>query len=761
MATLTFKAGDTFQSDNRTIYQVAAGTVNMAYSGGSTSIEKGGMLGALELFLPEPSFTYEAVTDVTLQTLAIPDITSLQTHITAKPSIAKALFSIALKQFNALSKDYEMQFYEVDTLYNSLKNDYEQYATVCKNMGSAPQEPEGMVDLNPPFRPADIAITAFYDQFLQDPNCVLLQEVAKNAWTASAFVYHLAYDSTFIVKSFEELEAYHMRLISCYMSTEGTGLVNLVLNTAGKFSSMTPELDDLLNNLRFSLTSLESDPCMEQDLFDDACKQMDLTIASLSGGPLPVGISDSDVDNASSISNAEAEEGIANSLQAILNYSGIPLADKDAVFENVRAFEKLPDRASTDDNTRKICRAISSAFNQIYSFCAKKAVTDPNVPVVVKMFLYFGYMDEAVAGRDMAVQLYKIAAVHKADDDSNVYPFFDWLCAIYQGKKEPSRNEFEQDYTDSIHALKVSNKITAAEERELLENQLKKVEYELENVFPSVNKITYGRISTYCPIFSSHNEPASLSKSIVEHDKVKEVTDYVLSVDYSAYAREILYSNPKIGLNKDFVHIDVLPDFILLPNVGVRGAMWQEIEAKKRSTPCRMMLPIFLLGELKPAILRMTGEYRWEMCKRIQGARWNDLSDPSLTSEYFDYVQFYRKNNDLSADAKEKIKNNLVRAKNNYKEMFLLDYLSWIMYESAGSPRLNKVSRAIVAKYCPFRKDIRERLSSNPQFQPLFERYNHQMSQVKHKYEVIRQKLSNAGIPFPEELEKEWEYLER
>ena len=105
--------------------------------------------------------------------------------------------------------------------------------------------------------------------------------------------------------------------------------------------------------------------------------------------------------------------------------------------------------------------------------------------------------------------------------------------------------------------------------------------------------------------------------------------------------------------------------------------------------------------------------------------------------------------------------NNLVRAKNNYKEMFLLDYLSWIMYESAGSPRLNKVSRAIVAKYCPFRKDIRERLSSNPQFQPLFERYNHQMSQVKHKYEVIRQKLSNAGIPFPEELEKEWEYLER
>ena len=761
MATLTFKEGDTFQSDNKTIYQVAAGSVNMAYSGGATRIEKGGMLGALELFLPEPSFTYEALTDVTLQTLAIPDITSLQTQITAKPSIGKALFNIALKQFTALSKDFEMQFYEVDTLYNSLKNDYEQYATVCKNTGGTPNEPEEMDGLMPPYRPSDIAITAFYEQFIQDPNCALLKEVASNAWTAAAFIYHLAYDSTFIVKSFENLEAYHMRLISCYMNPEGTGLVNLVLSTAGKFSSITPEVDELLNNLRFSLTSLEADPCVEEDVYEAACKQLDTMIASLSGGPLPVGISDSDVDNASSISNAEAEEGIANSLQTILAYSGIPIADRDTIFENVRAFEKLPDRASTDDTARKICRQISQAFNQVYSACAKKAVTDPDVPVVVKMLLYFGYMDEAVASREMAVSLYKIAAVHTIDPDTNVYPFFDWLCAIYQGKKEPSRNEFEQDYTDSIHAMKVSNKITAAEERELLEDQLKKVEYELENVFPSVNKITYGRISTYCPIFSSHNLPASLSKSMVEKDKVNEIIDYVMSVDFSAFAREVLYSNPKIGLNKDFVHVDVMPDFILLPNVGMRGAMWQEIEAKKRSTPCRMMLPIFLLGELQPAILRMTGEYRWEMCKRIQGARWNDLSDPSLTSEFFDYIQFYRKNIELSADAKEKIKNNLVRAKNNYKEMFLIDYLSWVVYESAGSPRLNKVSRAILSKYCPFRKEIRDKLGSNPQFTQLFERYNHQMTQVKHKYEVLRQKMSNAGLEFPEELQREWEYLER
>ena len=55
MATLSYSAGETFQSDNHTIYQVASGTVSMSYADGSIEIGKGGMLGALELFLPEPS----------------------------------------------------------------------------------------------------------------------------------------------------------------------------------------------------------------------------------------------------------------------------------------------------------------------------------------------------------------------------------------------------------------------------------------------------------------------------------------------------------------------------------------------------------------------------------------------------------------------------------------------------------------------------------------------------------------------------------
>ena len=83
--------------------------------------------------------------------------------------------------------------------------------------------------------------------------------------------------------------------------------------------------------------------------------------------------------------------------------------------------------------------------------------------------------------------------------------------------------------------------------------------------------------------------------------------------------------------------------------------------------------------------------------QRVQGARWNDVTDHSLTSEFFDYLQFYKKNRDLSADAKEKCHMQLQKAKNRFKDAFILDYMAWVLYESAGSPRLNKVTRQILS----------------------------------------------------------------
>ena len=244
----------------------------------------------------------------------------------------------------------------------------------------------------------------------------------------------------------------------------------------------------------------------------------------------------------------------------------------------------------------------------------------------------------------------------------------------------------------------------------------------------------------------------------VTTSSIGQAINQLKSVDYSLFYREI--SNPnKDSSFRENIHAEFLPDIILMPNIGIRGVMWQEIEGKLRASSSRFVFSIFHLEDIFATTIHMAGDYRWEICKRIQGYRWNDIATYSLTSEYFDYVQFYKKNRSLSTEAKERIKNNLQRAKNSYKEMFIRDYIQWILFESAGTPRLNKLSRGILNKYCPFPASTRETLKQHPQYKELLERFETLREQKLHHLQQFRKKLLLGSAPVPPQLDAEIEYF--
>jgi hypothetical protein len=328
------------------------------------------------------------------------------------------------------------------------------------------------------------------------------------------------------------------------------------------------------------------------------------------------------------------------------------------------------------------------------------------------------------------------------------------LQAIFQGKKEPSRNEFDSDYDDYVRELARNNKINKTQEADMRADTRKKVLFELESVFPSVNKVTNGRITTFCPVFSEHNVLKTPKQMLVSADMVEEIINDVRGKDFGAFCRETVYSNPEGGIVKEVINVEILPDIILTPNVGSRGIMWQEIEGKRRQSPARFMLSVFQADDLGKVLYRLVGGFRWEMCKRIQGARWNDVSERSLTADYSDYIASFRKSKDLSADVREKVKSDLIKCKNNNKEMFVYDYLNWILYESGGSPRLNKVSRTVLFTYCPFSKEVRDKLRANPLFHEYLDKYDIRVkTHVKH-YENLYNSLKTKGFSVPEEIEK-------
>ena len=134
------------------------------------------------------------------------------------------------------------------------------------------------------------------------------------------------------------------------------------------------------------------------------------------------------------------------------------------------------------------------------------------------------------------------------------------------------------------------------------------------------------------------------------------------------------------------------------------------------------------------------------------------MSDPSLTSEFFDYLQFYRTNRDLSMDVKSTIKTELVRARNIYKAVFVSNYADWLQYESNGLPRLNKFVRKILLTYCPFSHDIREKLLLNPQYAEPLKHYGIKQQQRITRLSNLIHKVNQTHKEVPQELTDELEF---
>ena len=208
------------------------------------------------------------------------------------------------------------------------------------------------------------------------------------------------------------------------------------------------------------------------------------------------------------------------------------------------------------------------------------------------MFLYFGYIDEQLAGAENTQIIYQATKSIGLDPQMRVFTFYDWLRLIYNCKKDPSVNDFSTDYITTLRKQKKDGEITEQQEREALVDGKKRVTFEIDNMFKSANKMLTSRVTTFVPFFSEQTLTRPLEKSFLNLDIIHKTLNVIKAIDYSLFFRQTVYTAPELGLDKAFIQVEVLPDIILMPVVGTRSAMWQEITGAKRTTPGRFILPI-------------------------------------------------------------------------------------------------------------------------------------------------------------------------
>lgn len=437
----------------------------------------------------------------------------------------------------------------------------------------------------------------------------------------------------------------------------------------------------------------------------------------------------------------------------ILDFAGKSEEEREEIREKIEEYRNLPDILSTDSEVYRLRKYLVTMFYEVYTKVFLRIVKEGEEPTpILKMFLNFGFMDAQLAGDENVNMLYTLTNQLEKCNSERIYTIFNWLKAVYRGEKEPSRNEFDLDYQGYIADLRKHGEIQKEEAEKLLKNQEEKLKFEIKNMFTSGNRITYGKISTFCPILGEYDIINSIDKMLVTTEKLEESLNQIRKMDFSVFFRMDMFSDPERDINRENIMKEILPDMILMPNVGTKAMMWQETASVKRTTPGRFLFPIFTAVDINEMMMETVGRFRWEICRKEQGVHWNDIREKSLTSEYCDYIQFYRKNHELSPDAKEKIKSQLVRARSNYREVFVTDYVNFLKYESKGSYRLNRVVRDILIRYCPFTKEIRAELKANPMYASSMSRYEVETARKIQRITGVYEKYKKAGGVITQEL---------
>ena len=723
---------------------IVSGKVEVSIDGFSFTMKKSCIIGLFEMPFTPYSYEYTVIEDVNiisypynsaddLHKLSENEFNIGENLVTANAGLALTLSS----KFRYLQK-YSEKF------ISSVKESYEEYKKLCamykldvislpfldmlQDSSEAAEFPDWILD--------------YYDQL----------EIMPTGIKEAFFATHPSLVTATLTNTANHIKSFINMCSNIYHTTE--------INIDNYFSGENGNIPELLKKLLLSGEKSGADSSLKDEILSLA----DTYVSILGKNPLIPKNRLNLIYSTLNMSEAASEvpvdndryECIKHSLDTILCYSNLDEAEEERFKELVRRYKALKDKNSGADEDRILRQDLTKSFFDIYEAIALSSLEEASIPTIIKMFLYFGYIDENILGKENAFALYNLTDTLEINEKKNVYTVFDWLKSIYHGINEPSKNEFDQDYATFIKSQRQSGILTDEMAGRFLSSNTEKVRFEIQNLVKIASKSTQLRPANFCPVLSSHNLLRSLQDLLLKDTAISDNWKKIKSIDYGCFYRECIIKDESQNIVRQSVMKETMPIVILMPVIGGRGGLWQETAGITRDTPARMYMPILFTDDLYNLQINLAGEFRWNICKKIQGARWNDVTDHSLTGDYFDYLQFYKKNNELSADTKEKIRNQLINCKNNYRNVFIYDYAIWIKYESSGIPRLSKIAKRIMFEYCAPSKEYRNNLKNNPMFKELISRHEIQAAKklkvLSGQYSKIEADLSKLPAPLLENL---------
>ena len=735
--TIIYEQGDEISS----VSLVVKGRIRMSAEGTNIVVGSGNFLGLCDLVGDKYGITYTAETNAVIY--AFPKMRlskAVRSLVKANKDYAGLMVASFSRIIRELSITYEKITAMADKLYEFLLSGRTRYTEIAKEAGIKADNIRSIDDIEE-YEQGDVDIDKI---MYYRACCEIAPDIQKAYFGASSAisVYHVLEQVKLVNAIIAECGrgTEYLKLLSKPLVKEERSLymqvfqlANTVQHIGGESGNVMSLFDDIIDYIN-TLENLMLDKA-GVDLEIDH-EFMEETYFSLLNSDVK-----NDDGNDADIALTEMEyqdiSQLNNSLSFILDYSEIEREEALDFEQYITDFDKLRDKFLTDDDTRTLRRNITKMYYKIYKkVFLKDYKSSESTPVIIDLFLRYGFISEKLLSEELLEQLLSIDRHDVGNASCMVYDMKQWLTEIIEGRKEPSKSEFDLDYAESLRDRKRTGALTEQQVNAMADDRNAKFEFEVDNMFKANHRILYGQVSAFVPFLFTDGCASSLLKTFMSGDRINAAVHRLLQIDYSAFYREGLYKGEAEGIKKEYIVEEVFPDFILFPIAGSNPIMWQEISGRRRNSKGRFLLPAFLDTDIDAAMVKLFGRFRWELCRTIQGAAWNNIQVKSLTSEYSDFIQFYKKNRELSEDKKDKLKMQIQKCRNNTREVFVVDYENWIKHEAHGGIVLSKPVREIMATYCPFAKDLRDSVEEQPLFRDAMARYNREKGKKTKEYDL-------------------------
>ncbi len=707
--------------------------------------------------------TYTAIEDSVIYALPVQGEETLRNIIAKNADYRAIMISSQFKNAVELYRIKSSLTDRAERLFNFVKKSYEEYKAFCKEFGVAVMGLAELEELQP--YEALMDINEYRMPYYEEGAKIPLSANKLYFSYSEEMVNFQVNEIMTLVASFREDCAAMIEYIKGIIQVLGLQPRQNLFEYICAKAQEVKKKDDLPTDLHVLLNNIIKELSFQYDALRqqmEGMPKLDIShltdsMASLAGKEVIAKEEKTKEEREREIERDVAS--LSNSLDQILKYAPISDEDRERLKTNIDHLVEVPDRLSVEDDVKKAKKTITPLIFKLYLACYHKireGLIAP--PKAVELFMNYGYIDERLLDPEHLEFLCGIE-YEENEGPCKVVSMMEWLDMIKEGKREPSKSEFDEDYVENLRSLKKQGEITEKEQKTLLNDMNRRVKYEVMNMFMSNMRTLYGQPSAYMPILYKEAIFGYLDKILVTKRIINESVKNLVKLDYSVFYREVIYSNADLKIVNETVMKNVFPDVILFPLFGTNASMWQEIGGKNKGTPARFCFPVMTSTNIDELMVKMFGRFRWEICRCIQGMAWNDVKVKSLTSEYMDYIQFYRKNRDLSDEAREKVKLQIQKARNNSREIFLIDYEAWIKNEANGSMKMNKVAREILATYCPFERSLRTKLNVQRPYEVAQARSIRNAQKKKQEFELKIKALQKVTDEIPDEMMNTYKFF--